>query len=69
MAEFIEVTCGDDKWLLNVNIIEQVKGSSFGATIYLAFNCPNAIEQDYIVVEESYEKVREMLMGGKEDGK
>ena len=62
MAKFIEGTCGDDKWLLNVNHIEQVKGTSFGSTIYLAFNCPNAYEQDYIVVEESYDKVREMLM-------
>lgn len=68
MAKFIEVTCGDDKWLLNVNIIEQVKGDRFNSTIYLAFNCPDAIEQDYIVVEESYDKIREMLMGERREG-
>lgn len=68
MAKFIEVTSDGTKWLINTNIIEQVSGSDCGSTIYLAFNCPDAYEQDHMTVEESYSQIREMLMGGEEDG-
>ena len=69
MAKFIEVTCDGSKWLLNTNIIEQVSGGELGSTIYLSFTCPGAYEQDHMVAKESYEQVRQMLMGETEDGK
>lgn len=68
MAKFIEVTSDGSKWLINTNVIEQVSGSDCGSTIYLAFNCPNAYEQDHMVVKESYNQIREMLIGGAENG-
>ena len=68
MAKFIEVTCKDEKWLLNANIIEQVTEKDSGSIIYLAYDCPGAYEQDYMIVQESYEQVRQMLIGGKVDG-
>lgn len=68
MSKFIEVTCNGKKWLLNANIIEEVTKKDSGSTIYIAYDCPGAYEQDYMNVQESYEQVRQMLIGGKEDG-
>jgi hypothetical protein len=69
MAKFIEVTYCGGKVMLNTEIIEEVIEEQGRTVIYLAFNCPNAIDQDYISVEESYQQIREMLMGGaKMDG-
>lgn len=71
MAKFIEVTSRDGtKRLINVNLIEEVQAvENDEAVIYLAFNCPNAFEQDYIRTKESYSEVKKMLLGGAEDGK
>lgn len=71
MPKFIEVTGRDGvKRLINVNMIEEVQADEEGgATIYLAFNCPNAFDQDYVRTRESYSQIERMLLGGDEDGK
>lgn len=70
MAKFIEVTVSGCHRLINVDIIEEVQiNFEGGADIYLAFNCPNAYEQDCMTVKESYSEIKKMLLGGAEDGK
>lgn len=60
MPKFIEVTGRDGvKRLINVNMIEEVQADEEGgATIYLAFNCPNAYDQDHIQTQEGYEEIK-----------
>ena len=57
MKQFIEIKYKDGKrTLLNINYIEQVIEHGDGScTIYIAFNCPNAIEQDFIDVNMTYD--------------
>lgn len=68
MAKFIEVNGVDyKKHLINVNHIEEVESDIAGrAIIYFAFNCPNAIEQDYMKLRDSYEHIRDLLIGDAE---
>ena len=68
MAKFIEVTALDNtKRLINTAWIEEIwEGKN--ATIYFAFNCPNTVDQDALVVQESYEEVKRKVLGA-EDGK
>ena len=60
MSGFIEIICSNDKRrLLNIRHIEEVvetetKGKCL---INMAFTCPNAIEQDYFEVKESYDAI------------
>lgn len=60
MSGFIEIICADEKKrLLNIMHIEEVvetetKGKCL---IYMAFTCPDAMEQDYFEVNESYDAV------------
>lgn len=60
MSGFIEIICADEKRrLLNIMHIEEVvetetKGKCL---IYMAFNCPDAMEQDYFEVKESYDAI------------
>jgi len=60
VPKFIEVTGRDGvKRLINVNMIEEVQADEEGgATVYLAFNCPNAFDQDYVRTQESYEEIK-----------
>lgn len=61
MAKFIEVTDLDGtKHLINTHWIEGIREGR-NATIYFAFQAPNAIHQDSLVVKESYGEVCEML--------
>ena len=50
MSGFIKITDKDgNRRLLNVNYIEEVLDiDNVESEILLAFNCPNATEQDYI---------------------
>lgn len=55
---FIEVTAIDNqKRLLNVSHIEEV----WNNTIYLMFNFPNMMEQDYIDCQETYEEIKQKI--------
>ena len=63
MNNFIEVTdLVGIKRLINTDWIEEVwEGDN--ATIYFAFNCPNGVDQDSLVVKESYSKIKSMIWG------
>lgn len=70
MAKFIEVTYGGQKLMINAETVEEVGKDYKGrAVIYLAFNEKGETEHDSLTVQERYEQVRQMLMGGTEDGK
>lgn len=60
MSGFIEIVDKNkNRRLLNVGYIEEVaeKITKDGCYIYLAFNTPNANEQDYFEVAESYDSI------------
>ena len=58
MEQFIEVHIKQEKRLINLRWVEEIHENQDGsATIYFAFNCPNAIDQDYMKVDESYNEV------------
>ena len=62
MKGFIEVTAKNGTHLLNVKHIEDVWKDKDGKfTIYLAFNAPDAVKQDYILPYESYDEVKKMI--------
>lgn len=66
MSRFIEITDeNNNRRFLNVNYIEEIaEKNDTSCFIYLAFNCPDAITQDYFVVKKSYDEVVSMIMKG-----
>ena len=63
MAKFIEVTDLDGrKRLINTAWIEEIWDGD-NATIYFAFQAENTIEQDSLVVQESYEEIKMKVWG------
>lgn len=71
MSGFIKITDKDgNRRLLNVNYIEEVLDLDNGKSeINLAFNCPNATEQDNIIVNIPFDELAEMIRnaGGNEN--
>lgn len=62
MKGFIEVTTENGTHLLNMKYIEDVWEDEDGeCTIYLAFNAPDAVKQDYILPYESYNEVKKKI--------
>lgn len=62
MKGFIEVHHKNGIHLLNVKHIEDVWQDNSGkCTIWLAFNTPDATEQDMIAPRESYDEVKRMI--------
>lgn len=59
MKGFIEVTSTNNgrKVLVNIKWIEWLEDS----TIYLAFNVPDAVEQDYIKCKETYSEIKQKI--------
>ena len=65
MAKFIEVTALDGtKRLINTAWIEEIWDGEDGADIYFAFSCPNAVDQDYLRVQESYVEIQNAIAFG-----
>ncbi len=65
MRGFIQIKSKEGKWrCINIKYIEEVIETEKGCTIYLAFNCPSATEQDYIETDKSYDEVVTMLWKG-----
>jgi hypothetical protein len=64
MIKFISITGSDGKKrILNTNYIEEiVEIDNDSCCIYMAFNCPDAMEQDYFMVNQPYEKIVEILI-------
>jgi uncharacterized protein YlzI (FlbEa/FlbD family) len=63
MAKFIEVTDLDGrKRLINTAWIEEIwEGDN--ATIYFAFQAENMVDQDSVIVRESYEEIKMKVWG------
>ncbi len=64
MAKFIEVTDLDGrKRLINTEWIEEIwEGDN--ATIYFAFQAENMVDQDSVVVKESYDEIKRAISMG-----
>ena len=64
MAKFVELTrTNGSKVLVNTDYIEAVHAEGYEGrcVVYMAFTCPQATEQDYYTVKESYEDVVQYL--------
>lgn len=63
MKGFIEIVGKDNKTrLLNVRYIEEVcEIGENHCNIYMAFNCPNATDQDYFQVRLPYNVVVDLI--------
>ena len=66
MTKFIEVHDMNGKSnLINLAHVELIECDTGGrCIIYFAFSLPDAIEQDYIVPEETYEQIKSKILGG-----
>ena len=65
MAKFIEVHLNGASCLINLAHVEEIKCDTDGScTIYFAFSVPNAIEQDYIIPDETYDQIKSKIFGG-----
>lgn len=63
MAKFIEVTDLDGrKRLINTAWIEDIWDGE-NATIYFAFQAENMVDQDSLVVQESYAEIKMKVWG------
>ena len=57
MNEFIEVHVEGKRHLINTRWIEEICNN----TIYFAFSVPDAVEQDYLKTDETYEQLKELI--------
>lgn len=65
MTKFIEVHFNGMRHLINLAHVEEVECVADGSCyIYFAFSVPNAIEQDHIMPEETYEQIKSKILGG-----
>lgn len=65
MTKFIEVHFNGMSHLINLAHVEEIICDTDGkCTIYYAFSVPDAIEQDYIMPEETYEQIKNKILGG-----
>ena len=65
MAKFIEVHLNGGSYLINLAHVEEILCDTDGnCTIYFAFSVPNAIEQDYIIPDETYDQIKSKIFGG-----
>ena len=71
MSAFIKITDTiGNRQLINVNYIEEVLDLDNGKSeINLAFNCPNATEQDSVIVNIPFDELAEMIQNAERDGK
>lgn len=66
MTKFIEVHLNGMSFLINLAHVELIECVTDGSCyIYFAFSVPNAIEQDYIVPDETYDQIKSKILGGK----
>lgn len=62
MENFIEVHINEEKRLINLRWVEVIHENPDGcATIYFSFNCPNTLDQDYMIVDESYNEILKLI--------
>lgn len=63
MNGFIEIIDSNKKRrYLNINYIEEVAESDNDSCyIYMAFNCPDATDQDYFIVKRPYDEIVDII--------
>ena len=65
MTKFIEVHIDGASYLINLAHVEKIECVPNGkCIIYFAFSVPNALEQDYIIPDETYEQIKRKIFGG-----
>ena len=65
MTKFIEVHLTGSSILINVAHVEEILCDTDGkCTIYFAYSVPDAIEQDYIIPDETYDQIKSKIFGG-----
>lgn len=66
MKRFIEITSNTPnkkRHFININYIEEIVESDKNSCyIYMAFNCPDAYEQDTFLVDKSYDEIVSMIL-------
>ena len=58
MSRFIKVHRKGRPHLINLDWVEEIRENR----IYFAFNVPNAVEQDYLEVDETFEQLLKMIV-------
>ena len=67
MTKFIEVHKNGERRLINLSHVELIECNTDGiCVIYFAFSVPypNAIVQDSIMPDETYEQIKNKILGG-----
>ena len=67
MTKFIEVHRNGASYLINLAHVEEIECDTDGScTIYFAFSVPypNAIVQDSIMPDETYDQIKSKILGG-----
>lgn len=62
MDQFIELHQNGEKRFINLRWVEEIReDKDCCVTIYFAFTNPNAIKQDYLNVDESYDEIKRLI--------
>lgn len=61
MADFIEVHRQGEPRLVNLDWVEDIWPAENGAQIYFAFTSPDDVSQDFITIDESYDKIKRII--------
>lgn len=61
MADFIEVHQLGKPRLVNLDWVEEIWPTENGTQIYFAFTSPDAVSQDFITTDESYDKIKRII--------
>ena len=65
MTKFIEVHVNGVSYLINLAHVEEIICYTDGkCTIYFAYSVPDAIEQDYMTPDETYDQIKNKIFGG-----
>ena len=65
MTKFIEVHLNGASYLINLAHVEEILCDTDGrCVIYFAFSIPDAIEQDYIIPDETYDQIKRKIFEG-----
>lgn len=61
MADFIEVHLQGKPRLVNLDWVEDIWPTENGTQIYFAFTSPDDTSQDFITIDESYDKIKSIV--------
>ena len=61
MADFIEVHWQGKPRLVNLDWVEDIWPTENGTQIYFTFTSPDDTSQDFITIDESYDKIKSIV--------